>query len=973
MFCFFFWLLFLLLGLVFKGLYSICVILKSTGIFFFFFFYLSKQQQEFTTGYLQVNGSGFYPSVSPHLSLLCLCPCSMESKAYFAALLLNKHCEARLRQDQRHLDRQQRRMYNRVWRDKELLMDDYIHINVRTPSPRRRPPSPTPVPRPSPHATCKSVTLHSPAEKELRVRGRPVSAGQSGGQAEDRERSSACLGLNTPEPVSSVKETPLVPESAHSVLPQSGSPGLRGGQCKQGQRSSACLDLSTPEPVFSMKETLVPEASHSGPCQSGSPGRGRGQCKQEQSSSTCLDGLSPEVVAPVKDTVDTGVAPRGLPQSSVGRLPHQQQRSSVDGDSFRLETCTSMDTDGVTVEVDPSEQETWDSDPGCRLSPPPNCAVLQHCFEEKRHTQGVCEAFLPTVSPRPPRHVPQRSHTHEAVHMKSSSLTVTGGPQSTIERASDQPSLETVSSGAACAVTASVRCDAGGNITRQSNVISSLCPSGQSPFSRSSLGSACSHKISMSPGSLEDAELAGSGRGNSSRFRGRRESARTVDRTSRHTEENTRLGRTFTLGSGSACQGAQQENDPEQLIPRSERDRPESKHLGHSDPKTRSKSFLIVSGNRKPRHNPTPRRGQDLESDTPVEHDSASRQNDSTSRQNDSASRQNDSTSRQNDSTSRQNDSTSRQTDSTSRQTDSTSRQNDSTSRQTDSTSRQTDSTSRQNDSASRQTDSTPVRPVHRAKGKASSIPKPAQKAQVRQMTLDPKLVLPLSARRYLCRGQATITPVIAVQGRRATLFPNAEAKAGRVVTLDPKARGWMDRAAAILVSLEHLYRGTHAQPSASSTMLSTLTPSSRNTSQLQDADDVAASLVGSPPASQEDVPGKSLSQVLDTQRAASVQTLETEPPKTTASKSDTMRDDSSDVALVPQTIRADPELVLARNRSPEREVRRPAGNQRSFHLRHALRTSKPEARKYALFPSAKSPRTHLVERRRNISRNFYH
>ena len=857
----------------------------------------------------------------------------MESKAYFAALLLNKHCEARLRQDQRRMDRHQRRMYNRVWRDKELLMDDYIHINVRTPSPRRRPPSPTPVPRPSAHATCKSVTLHSPAEKELRVRGRPVSAGQGGGQAEDRERSSACLGLNTPEPVSSVKETPLVPESAHSGLLQSGSPGLRGGQCNQGQRSSACLDPSTPEPVSSVKETLVPEASHSGPCQSGSPGRGRGQCKQGQRSFTCLDGLSPEVVAPVKDTVDAGVAQRGLPQSSVGRLPRQQQRSSVDGDSFRLETCTSMDTDGVTVEVDPSEQETWDSDPGCRLSPPPNCAVLQHCIEEKRHTQGVCEAFLPTVSPRPPRHVPQRSHTHEAVHMKSSSLTVTGGPQSTIERASDQPSLETVSSGAACAVTASVRCDAGGNITRQSNVISSLFPSGQSPSSRrktSSLGSACSHKISMSPGSREDAELAGSGRGNSSRFTGRRESARTVDRTSRHTEENTRHGRTFILGSGSACQGAQQENDPAHLIPRSERDRPESKHLGHSDPKTRSKSFLIVSGNRKPRHNPTPRRGQDLESGTPVEHDSASRQNDSTSRQNDSASRQNDSTSRQNDSTSRQNDST------------------------------------------SRQTDSTPVRPVHRAKGKASSIPKPAQKAQVRQMTLDPKLVLPLSARRYLCRGQATITPVIAVQGRRATLFPNAEAKAGRVVTLDPKATGWMDRAAAILVSLEHLYRGTHAQPSASSTMLSTLRPSPQNTSQLQDADDVAASLVGSPPASRDDVPGKSLSQVLDTQRTDSVQTLETEPPKTTASKSDTMRDDSSDVVLVPQTIRADPELVLARNRSPEREVRRPAGNQRSFHLRHALRTSKPEARNYALFPSAKSSRTHLVERRRNISRHFY-
>ena len=84
--------------------------------------------------------------------------------------------------------------------------------------------------------------------------------------------------------------------------------------------------------------------------------------------------------------------------------------------------------------------------------------------------------------------------------------------------------------------------------------------------------------------------------------------------------------------------------------------------------------------------------------------------------------------------------------------------------------------------------------------------PQTHKKLHVRQMTLDPKLVLPLTAKRYRCSKQATIIPVITVYGRQATLYPNAEAKAGRVVTMDRRTRGWIERSTSILSFLEKLY-----------------------------------------------------------------------------------------------------------------------------------------------------------------------
>nr|KAG5685788.1 hypothetical protein BaRGS_019851 [Batillaria attramentaria] len=54
----------------------------------------------------------------------------------------NKRYAARMALQQRRLDKEQKMMLSRVWHQKELLMDDYILINVRTPSPARPASSP---------------------------------------------------------------------------------------------------------------------------------------------------------------------------------------------------------------------------------------------------------------------------------------------------------------------------------------------------------------------------------------------------------------------------------------------------------------------------------------------------------------------------------------------------------------------------------------------------------------------------------------------------------------------------------------------------------------------------------------------------------------------------------------------------------------------------------------------------------------
>nr|KAG5694606.1 hypothetical protein BaRGS_015019 [Batillaria attramentaria] len=82
-------------------------------------------------------------------------------------------------------------------------------------------------------------------------------------------------------------------------------------------------------------------------------------------------------------------------------------------------------------------------------------------------------------------------------------------------------------------------------------------------------------------------------------------------------------------------------------------------------------------------------------------------------------------------------------------------------------------------------------------------------------MTLDPKLVLPMTSKRYRACRQATIVPVISVLGNQATLYPNKEAKFGRAITLHPKVKGRMERTSNIIAALRKTST-THNMPPTS-------------------------------------------------------------------------------------------------------------------------------------------------------------
>ena len=223
--------------------------------------------------------------------------------------------------------------------------------------------------------------------------------------------------------------------------------------------------------------------------------------------------------------------------------------------------------------------------------------------------------------------------------------------------------------------------------------------------------------------------------------------------------------------------------------------------------------------------------------------------------------------------------------------------------------------------------------------------PQTHRKAHVRQMTLDPKLVLPLTAKRYQCSKQATIIPVITVYGRQATLYPNAEAKVGRVVTMDRRTRGWIERSTSILSLLEDIrYRPPHRHrgrdrgrglPAASSPAR---VPVPAETSQpgvtgrqFADVDPLPPSSSLGKAASEGDDFSAALTSVKKASNHNSPETASFQPAMSQFSRSDVLnfhpdRDDddddgdddddddsNSDVVLVPQTIHKDPEAIALR------------------------------------------------------------
>ncbi|KAK7480325.1 hypothetical protein BaRGS_00028372 [Batillaria attramentaria] len=126
----------------------------------------------------------------------------MDSRTrFFEAMSENKRYAARMALQQRRLNKEQKMMLSRVWHQKELLMDDYILINVRTPSPARpasspfgssvvRPASSSMSSGPGVSRSLTSVSRVPPGDREHAFTRRMNSEGKTKGDDAERGRRS---------------------------------------------------------------------------------------------------------------------------------------------------------------------------------------------------------------------------------------------------------------------------------------------------------------------------------------------------------------------------------------------------------------------------------------------------------------------------------------------------------------------------------------------------------------------------------------------------------------------------------------------------------------------------------------------------------------------------------------------------------------------------------------------------------------
>ncbi|KAK7451360.1 hypothetical protein BaRGS_00039832 [Batillaria attramentaria] len=154
--------------------------------------------------------------------------------------------------------------------------------------------------------------------------------------------------------------------------------------------------------------------------------------------------------------------------------------------------------------------------------------------------------------------------------------------------------------------------------------------------------------------------------------------------------------------------------------------------------------------------------------------------------------------------------------------------------------------------------------------------------SHVRQMTLDPKLVLPMTSKRYRACRQATIVPVISVLGNQATLYPNKEAKFGRAITLHPKVKGRMERTSNIIAALRKTST-THNMPPTSKAISNAFLTSSSSKGEASTSADPSSDLPLSSPS--DPAAGSPVSPVMEGRSREYVS------------------DDSAEVTLVPQVI----------------------------------------------------------------------
>ncbi|XP_076442859.1 uncharacterized protein LOC143281528 [Babylonia areolata] len=599
----------------------------------------------------------------------------MESKAFFEALLLNKHCTARLHSEERRLEQQQKLMYNRLWREKELLMDDYIHINVRTPSPQRV-------------ATPPFSTASAPPPPP------PLRRARSSSSAELLKRNAWRA-----EPGRRKKQTP----SVASPRPRARqSPALlsdpRGSETKPVSTTSRSEESSSNNH----------RSSHSKP---------RANAK---SAATSLSSSSAAAAKQIDSSDRVGRDAASSVRASAS-VRESDNCAEDDQNPAWSRPLASMPHDQKQVKAKPkrtSKKET-------------TLKKTYKCSSDNSHTDFVAKES-------------KRNQSPSSGDANSSDLYCDQEPRtSDMWTAYDQ--LPAVSD----------------SQTRVAPASTSL-PSSRPPSSRSQ-GSGRKPPSGAVDSPRKQKLLAHQLKTNRWNSSGREGRIGTFDRPNRKLQ-STKSDSDF-LASDS---GLEDDSVAEWKPCADSKEKPDN---NSSDVPDVGITMLLTN-----------------RTDPAKDHHTTDANKEDQGRDKSHIAEPN------------------------------------------------ADPIKKEN--------SVPDGDGGDVKATTTSRYRPAgkKKAHVRQMTLDPKLVLPLSAKRYQCKKQATIIPVIAVQGRQATLYPNPEAKAGRVVTLDRKARGWIQRSTSILFYLDNIHSAADAAPAqqpASATSSALVT--SRNMSSPGEEEDLAA------------------------------------------------------------------------------------------------------------------------------------
>lgn len=116
---------------------------------------------------------------------------------------------------------------------------------------------------------------------------------------------------------------------------------------------------------------------------------------------------------------------------------------------------------------------------------------------------------------------------------------------------------------------------------------------------------------------------------------------------------------------------------------------------------------------------------------------------------------------------------------------------------------------------------------------------------ELKQMAVDPRLVLPMDGKARCLKHQAVIVPVITIDGRGATLYPKKGAKHGRHIELTSKVFERMHKANNISSNLEYIASGSRRKVVSQNVPSQTTTKPRVKTSKAPEADQQTTDIDG--------------------------------------------------------------------------------------------------------------------------------